>query len=83
LSRQHRKDPVKQASPDFAPVDLVEHFVPSTGVEIVGDIRDVCFVIKLNQNPDSFELLAHGIFAAGKKVDRQVAAYLAKIGRIG
>jgi hypothetical protein len=56
---------------DFVAVDLIQHFVSSTGVEIVGDAVDARFVIALYQDLDSCELLAHGIFAARKQVDGQ------------
>ena len=69
MSFQHRGDPPKQTRSDFAAVDLIEHFVSSTGVEIVGDVVYARFVIALYQDLDSFELLAHGIFAARKQVD--------------
>jgi hypothetical protein len=49
--------------PDFVAVDLIEHFVSSTGVEVMGDADDPRFLIALYQDPDSLELLAHRIFA--------------------
>jgi hypothetical protein len=54
------RDPAKQACPDFVAVDLIEHFVSSTGIEIVGDAVDAGVAIALYQEWDSFELLAHG-----------------------
>src|SRR5205807_1262427 len=75
--------PAKQACPDFVTIDLVEHFVSSTGVEIVGDVVDAHCVIAVYQEPDFFELLAHWVFAARKQVDGQVVACLAKTDRVG
>jgi hypothetical protein len=38
VSSQHRGDPAEQVFPDFAAVDLIEHFVPSTEVQFLGDV---------------------------------------------
>jgi hypothetical protein len=42
---QYSRDPTEQSCPDFAAVNLIEHFVSSTGVEIVGDAIDARFAI--------------------------------------
>src|ERR1700754_1321184 len=72
-----------QVRPDFAAIDLIEHFVSPTGVKIMGDVVDARSAIAVHQQLDSFELLAHRIVAARKKVDGQVVAYVAKTDRIG
>ena len=64
LSFQHRRDPAKQVSQDLGTADLIEHFVPSTGIEIVRDVAQARFVIVLYQDLHSFEVLTHGIIAA-------------------
>lgn len=77
LSFQHRRDPAEQVSQDFGAVNLIEHFMSSTGIEIVRDVAQARFVI--TQDLNAFELLTHGIFAARKEIDGQVCAHLAKI----
>jgi hypothetical protein len=83
LSFDHRSDPGEQARSHFFLVDLIEHFVSSAGVEIVGDDAFARFAIAGHQQVDAFELLAHGIFTTRKEVDGQVIAYLAKTDRVG
>jgi len=39
------RDPAKQECPDLVAVDLIEHFVSSTGIEIVGDAVDAGIAI--------------------------------------
>jgi hypothetical protein len=39
-SGKNSDDPRKKVRTDLVAVDLVEHFVPSTSVEIMGDIGD-------------------------------------------
>src|SRR5262245_18559402 len=82
LSLQHRRDPAEQARMDFVAVDLIEHFVSSSGVEIVGDVVNARFTIAVYQDLESFESLAHGIFTARQQVDGQVGPYLAKTDRV-
>lgn len=63
-SFQHRREPSKQVCTDFVAVDLIEHFVSSTGVEVVRDVVDARFAIAIYQQLNSFELLTHWVFAA-------------------
>src|SRR6266446_3943916 len=83
LSVQHRKDPRQEICPDFIAVDLIQHFVPSTGIELVRNVVESRFFVSENQGIDSFELLADGIFGSRQHVDRQVFSYLAEIYGIG
>ena len=77
------RNPEKQIRLDFTTVDLVEHFVSSPRVEMVADIVDTRLVVAIDKETNSFELLAHRVFAARKQVDGQIAAYLAKSGGAG
>lgn len=83
LSGKNSGDPPKEIRPDFVTVDLVEHFVSSTRIEIVGDITDTCGTIALYQGRHTFELLADGIFTPRKHVDRQILANLTKTNWVG
>src|SRR5262249_2233748 len=83
LPLQHGRDPSKQTTLHLVAVDLIEHLVSAARVEVVGDPADARPVIAVYQDLDSFELLAHGIFAAREEVDWQVMAYLAELDRIG
>ena len=76
------ENPVEHSFPDFDPVDLIKHFVSSASIEFVRDIRDARFSIALNEESDSLELLANGIFAAGKNINGQVTPDFAQICRI-
>src|SRR5262249_29866680 len=83
LPLQHGRDPSKQSTPHLVAVDLIEHLVSAARIEVVGDPADARPVIAVYQDLDSFELLAHRIFAAREEVDWQVMAYLAELDRIG
>lgn len=47
------RDPVEQVLENFAPVDLIQHLVSSTGVKIVRDVTEARFAIALYQNVDA------------------------------
>jgi len=55
LSFQHWRDPAKQVYPDFVAVDLIEHFMSSTGTEIVGNTIDARCMVALYQDLDWFK----------------------------
>ena len=76
-------DPAKKIRTDFVTVDLVEHFVSSTSVEIVGDITDTRRPIALYKDGHSFQLLADRIIVSRKYIDRQIVRTLTKTDRIG
>src|SRR5262245_11550128 len=82
VSLQYSRDPANQACSDFVTVELIEHFVPSTAVEVVRDVVNARLSIAGRQDLDAYELLADGIFASRKQVDGQVAPDLAKTDRI-
>jgi hypothetical protein len=50
---------------------------------MVAEIAETRFVIAIDKDTDSFELLAHGILAARKQVHGQIPAYLAKAKGVG
>ena len=62
-SVEQRRQPVKQVSKDFAPVDFIKHFVASTGVEIMTDVANTRLAMALYERFNTFELLANGVFA--------------------
>jgi len=51
-------------SPNFVAVNLVEHFVSPTGIEVVRNVVETGFAIALHKHIDPFSLLTHGVFAA-------------------
>src|SRR5262249_18358736 len=57
-SFEGRGDPAEQARLYLAAVDLIQHFVSSDGIEIVGDVAEARLAIALHQELHSFELLA-------------------------
>src|SRR5262245_40233294 len=77
------RDPAEQASSDFIAIDLVEHFVSTSRVEVVAHIGEARLPIPLDQEPDALESLADGIVAAREHVDGDVAPDPAQSGRIG
>jgi hypothetical protein len=46
----------------LAAVGFVEHFVSSSGIKMMREIRDTRPLIATHQNTNSFEPLANGIF---------------------
>ena len=59
-SIHNRGDPPEQARIDLATVDLVEHFVSATRIEIVGDVPEAGYSIALHEKPNPLQLLTHG-----------------------
>ncbi len=56
---QHRRDPAKKIGAYFDTVDLIEHLVPSAGIEIMRDVLDANCTVALDQDSKSFQPLAH------------------------
>ena len=68
---------------NLATVQFIEHFVPPSFVKIVGDIADSCATIAAHEDPKALQLLAHGIFAAGKEIHWQTRPYFGRRIRVG
>src|SRR5271163_3022349 len=75
-------NPAEQAGLDLASVDLVQHFVSTARIEIESDVAQPGIAVAANQCVESPQLLPNGVFASGEQIDRQIAADLAKCGRI-
>jgi len=63
-------------------IDLIQHFVPATGVAVTGDVQKSRMAVTSNQRFDTLKLLAHRIFASGKQVNRQIGADVSKTDRV-
>src|SRR5262249_56306262 len=73
-SLQDRVDPAEQAHPDLVAVRLVQHLVPSPGVEIVDDVVAAPALVAQDQELHAFELLAPRGLAAREEGDGQVVS---------
>src|SRR5262249_8727213 len=80
---ERRGDPGNEPLPDLVTVGLVEHFVASAGVETSGDVAEARLAVAVHKELDPREVLAHGILAARKEIDGQVAADSAEADWIG
>ena len=70
--------PKQQVSPDFLRIKFIQHLVPTSRIEMMGEVRQPCPTIAIHQDSKALQALAHGIVAAGKEVDWQAATYPAK-----
>ncbi len=61
--------PKQQVRPDFIRINLIQHLMPSAMIEMVRDVRNPCAPIATHERPKTLQLLAHGVFAAGKEVN--------------
>src|SRR5260221_5444723 len=57
--------------------------MPPARIEMMQDVREPCATIATHEEPKALQLLAHGVFAAGKEVNGQCAPYRAKAAGIG
>jgi len=81
VSFQQSVDPAKHVGYDFVTVDFVQHFVASTRIKVMRDVVDASVAIARYEDLYPFKLLANRIFTAGKQVNGQIWAYLAKVDR--
>src|SRR5262249_49715456 len=70
-----RGDPLEKPCDDVVAIDLVEHFVPAAGVEIVRQVLNAGCAIPLDYAPDSGESLADQVLASREQIHGQVAPY--------
>src|SRR5262245_4671954 len=63
------RNPAKQPSHYLRSIDLVEHLMAPTGIEVVRSIFDARFTITIDQEFDSLQLLANRIFASRKQIN--------------
>src|SRR5882724_5732186 len=80
---QHRGYPKQQVCPDFIRINLIQHLMPSARIEMMRDVRETCATIATHEDPKALQLLAHGVFTAGKEVNGQCAPYRSKAAGIG
>ena len=77
------RNPKQEICSDFGGIDFIQHFMPPARIEMMRDIRETFATIAIHEEPNPFQLLAHGVFAAGKEVNGQRAPYRAKAVGIG
>src|SRR5271170_4393886 len=77
------RNPKQKICSDFGRIDFVQHLMPLARVEMMRDIREACATIAAHEEPKALQLLANGVFAAGKEVNGQCAPNRAKPPGIG
>lgn len=63
---QHGGYPKQEICSDFIRINLIQHLMPPAGIEMMRDVRGACATIATHEDPKAPQLLAHGVFAAGK-----------------
>jgi hypothetical protein len=60
--------PNQELRSNLATVELIEHFVPSTFVEIIGDSAHPRFAVALAKGANAFQLLPDWVLAAREQI---------------